>query len=191
MKVEILAKRAVFDGFFHIEEATLRYERFNGEMSEPIKRLSLERGDSVAAVVLERDSNRIVLAHQFKYPAYEKDGGWLLEAIAGMIDDDESPEDALRRELLEEAGYTPREMELIGTFYLSPGGSSERVLLYHVEVDKASRIGSGGGLAAEGEDIQLRYLELAEAWAALDAGKIRDAKTFIGLTWMRARLMGS
>jgi nudix-type nucleoside diphosphatase (YffH/AdpP family) len=184
-KVEIKSKRYLLDDFFKVEEVYLRYERYDGEMSEEVRRLNFERGDGVAAILFNRDSRRVILIEQFRYPAYEKGPGWMVETIAGMREEGEDPEEAMRREILEEVGYQVDQLRHISTFYVSPGGASERIFLYYAEVDNAALIDRGGGLAHESEDIQAVEFSLPELWAALDAGRIVDAKTIIGLMWLR------
>ena len=129
-------KRRVFDGFFKIDEATVSYRGADGSMIGPVRRLSLERGDSVAALVFHRDRRSVILANQFRYPTYEKGPGWLTELVAGMVDPGETPEQSMRREILEESGYEIERLQHISTFYVSPGGSSERIFLYYVEVNR-------------------------------------------------------
>ena len=97
-KVEIKSKRYLLDDFFKVEEVYLRYERYNGEMSEEARRLNFERGDGVAAILFNRDSRRVILIEQFRYPAYEKGPGWVVESIAGMLEEGEEPEEAMRRD---------------------------------------------------------------------------------------------
>ncbi len=189
-KVEIKSKRLIFNDFFKIQEAILRYLRFDGKMSEPVRRLVFERGDAVAAIILNRDTQKVVLINQFRYPTYEKGPGWMLEVVAGILEQNETPEDALRRELTEEIGYRAGDLTHIATFYVSPGGSSERIMLYYAEVGETDRIAAGGGLASEGEDIQFTEVALPELWSALDAGEIMDAKTIIGVMWLRRKLEG-
>src|SRR6266568_2539872 len=67
-RVEILNQRVVFDDVFKIEEATLRFERFNGQMSEPVRRLVFERGDAAAALLWNRDTQKVILIKQSRYP---------------------------------------------------------------------------------------------------------------------------
>jgi nudix-type nucleoside diphosphatase (YffH/AdpP family) len=187
-KVVIQGKRRVFDGFFKIDEAELSFERFDGRMSRPVKRLCFERGDSVAIVIYERDARRIVLTRQFKYPTHEKGPGWIVEVAAGMLEPGETPEAAVRREVLEELGYQVGTVEPIACFYVSPGGSSERILLYYAEVSSAGRVGPGGGVASEDEDIEVVEVPVSELERLLTTGELQDAKTLIGLQWLRARL---
>jgi ADP-ribose pyrophosphatase len=186
-RVEIQKETRVFDDFLAIDEAELRYRRYDGRMSDTIKRLRLDRGDSVAAVLVHEERGDILLVEQFKYPTYgPHSDGWLLELVAGTVDDGESFEDALRREVEEETGYLVRALEPIATFYVSPGGSSERVALFYAEVG-LERSSSGGGVPSEGEDIAVRSFSAEDLWAALDRDEVRDAKTIVGLMWLRRR----
>jgi ADP-ribose pyrophosphatase len=186
-KVEIQNKRIVFDDIFKIQEATLRFQKFNGQMSEPVRRLVFERGDSAAALLFNRDTQKVLLINQFRYPAYEKGQGWLCEVVAGAIDENEQPEESIKREIREEIGYEANELTHIATFYVSPGGTCERVLLYYGEVGEADRVSAGGGLASKQEDLQLVELTLPDLWQALENGDIVDAKTLIAAQWFQQR----
>ena len=187
-QVEILTRRRVFDSFFQIDEAELRYERFDGAMTPPVRRLVFERGDSVAAIVYHRDENRLLFLRQFRYPTYDKGPGWITEVVAGMQEHGEPAEEALKRELLEETGYEASSIEPIATFYVSPGGSSERIVLFYVEVVPAGKIARGGGLAEESEDIETIWYSPEELARAAAAGEIQDAKTLIGILWFQNRM---
>src|SRR5437660_7000011 len=136
-RVEVLNQRVVFDDVFKIREATVRHELFNGQMSGPLRRLVFERGDSAAALLLNRDTQKVILIEQFRYPTYKKGPGWLLEVVAGIVDQGEQPEETIRREVREEVGYQVSDLQAIATFYVSPGGSSERVALYYAEIGEA------------------------------------------------------
>ena len=186
-KVDLQSRRRLLDDFFKVDEAELSFERFDGSMTPPVRRLVFERGDSVAAVVFDRDAERLLLTEQFRFPAFEKGPGWLIELIAGMIDRGEQPEASIRREIEEELGYRADHIEHIATFYVSPGGSSERIWVYYADVGAAGRVSAGGGLPGEHEDIRVVSISPEEARAALKDGKIADAKTIIGLQWFLAR----
>jgi ADP-ribose pyrophosphatase len=187
-KVEIQSKRLIFNDIFKIQEAILRYLRFDGKMSEPVRRLVFERGDAVAAIILNRDTQKVILINQFRYPTYDNGPGWMEEIVAGIVDPNETPEEAMRREIMEEVGFRVGELTHITTMYPSPGGSSERITIYYVELGNTDRIAAGGGLASEGEDIQIVEVALPELWRAVDAGEIMDAKTIIGVMWLRRKL---
>jgi nudix-type nucleoside diphosphatase (YffH/AdpP family) len=189
-KVEIQSKKLIFNDFFKIYEAIIRYLRFDGQMSKPVRRLVFERGDAVAAIIWNRDTQKVILTNQFRYPTYEKGPGWIYEVIAGMLTSNEQPEEAMRREMIEETGYQPGQLTHIATFYVSPGGTSERIMLYYAEISNADKIAAGGGLASENEDIQLIELSPSELWNKLDNGTIADAKTIIGAMWLHRKLEG-
>ncbi len=186
-KVEVFSERRLLDDFFRVDEARVSFERFDGSMTPPVRRLVFERGDSAAAVVFDRDANALLFTEQFRFPAYRKAGGWLLEIMAGMVDAGEMPEATLRRELAEELGYRAGTVESVATFFVSPGGSSERIHLFYAEVTAAMRAGTGGGIASEHEDIRIVRRSVDEARLALAEGRFADAKTIIGVQWFLAR----
>ena len=188
-KVIIDSKTRVFDSFFKIEEAYLSYEKFDGTMTDYVHRLNFERGDSVAAVVLNVDTQQLILISQFRYPTYEKGPGWTSEVVAGMLPPDEEPEAQIKEEILEEIGYQAGELTYISTFYSSPGGSSERIILYYAEVTNIDKIESGGGLAEEGEDVEIIEIPLSELSAQISSDQIVDSKTLIGLLWLQNKLL--
>lgn len=184
-RFEILKERDVFrQAIFTVREAHLRHEKYDGTMSEEIVRLNLERGDSVAAIVHDVARDLLYFTEQFRYPTIANSSGWLLELPAGAVDAGETPEETLARELLEEIGVNASAFQPIGTFFASPGGSSERILLYYASVDQRARVTDGGGSSEEGEDIRVVTMPVAEAMDALADQRIEDAKTIIGLQWL-------
>lgn len=187
-KVEIGERKRLLDDFFQVEAVFLRYERFDGQMSPLVRRLNFERGDSVSVVIFNPSTGRILLVNQFRYPCYEKGPGWMTEAVAGMIGSGETPEQCARREVEEEMGYKLSRLEHISTFYVSPGGSSERIVLYYAEVGDGDKERPGGGLSSENEDIVTLELSLEEALEQIRTGQIADAKTIIGILWLKDRL---
>lgn len=184
-KVEIQSEKMIFNNFFQIKEAYLRFELFTGQMSEIIHRLNFVRGNSVAALVYDTDIQKFVFTNQFRYPTYEKGPGWIYEIIAGSIDPQEKPDDAIRREILEEIGYDVSQspIKYISNFYVSPGGTSERIYLYYIEVNQDNKVAVGGGV--ETEDIQIVEMSLIDTYNVLEKGLIVDAKTLIALLWLK------
>src|SRR5262249_44370405 len=152
---------------------------YDGTVAPPARRLVLERGDSVAALLVDGDAAWLV--EQFRIATHERGDGWLLELVAGIVGADEKPEDALRREVLEETGFEVGTLEPIGRFYLSPGASSERVTLYVAPVRR--RLAAGGGLRSEGEDIRVMPFTRDSLRDACRAGRLRDAKTAIAVMY--------
>ncbi len=184
-RVEIISQERILEGFFQIQQARIRYERYDGRMSAPMTRLVLERGDAAAVLPYDRERREVLLIQQFRYPAHVRGGpGWLWEIVAGMLQQGEAPEDVVRREALEEAGYRLAELEFAMTVYLTPGGSSEHLHLFIAPVTPAQRVQPGGGLVAEGEDILVRMFPFEEALHMIEDGRIMDAKTVLALQYL-------
>jgi len=181
----------VFDGFFKVDRVLVSHERADGTMSPEEPRFIFERGDSVAIILLNLDSETVVAVNQFKVPSAigrRRDDptttdGWITEAIAGMIDEGETPEQAVIRETKEETGYRIKDPKLISRFFSSPGGTSERIFLYFAEVRDADRIEAGGGL--DGEDVAVLHVPMRDLFDQLDRGSIEDPKLAIGAYRLR------
>ena len=187
-KVVVEKRTLLLNGFFKVEEAQVSYEKFDGTMSPPVRRLDLVRGDAVAAVLINKARGRVILVNQFRYAARARGEGWLTEIVAGLVDAGETPEQAVRREILEEAGYVVEGLERISAFYPTPGITSERIILYYAETRGDGPVAKGGGLAEESEDVKVLELAPEEAFRQIDSGEIADAKTIIGLMWLKERM---
>jgi nudix-type nucleoside diphosphatase (YffH/AdpP family) len=183
-KVEILHTETGYKkAIFRIVEAKLRHERFDGTMSREITRLSLERPDAVAAIMYNPEDDAVLIEEIFRYPTYEKTkNGWLYELPAGVVDDNETPTDAMKREIEEETGYRVDAVKEIFSFFLSPGSSSERIFFFFGRIKPSQKISKSGGL--ENEDIRSIHIKVHDALKMLEEGKIEDAKTIIGLQWL-------
>jgi ADP-ribose pyrophosphatase len=182
-----------FGKLFKVIRARLQFRRFDGRMSDPITRINFERGDSVGVLLYDPQGDAVVLIRQFRYPVYASlapderagDGSkqaWILEIVAGVQDEGRTIREVAHKELLEEAGYAVQgELEPIATMYPSPGGTSERIHLFLGRVDRHRRAGAGGGVAVEGEDIQIVVLPFDEAMGMVARDEICDAKTIVAL----------
>ena len=189
MKVEVKKIERILDGFFKVDRATLKFEMFDGTMSPEVVRLNLDRGDSVGAIIYNTTSQKLIFVNQFRYPIFtkEKDNAWSLEIVAGVIEKEESAEDAMFKEIKEETGYHTTKLQPLFSFYPTPGGSNEKVFLFFARVSQQDRIYKGGGLIEEGENIQLLEISTKDVFDMLKSGKISDAKTIIALQWLKTR----
>jgi nudix-type nucleoside diphosphatase (YffH/AdpP family) len=190
MKFTITNPRIVYSGFLKILEVDIEYDSFKGGERIRAKREMMDRGDSVAVLLFERDTLSILLTHQFRYLAADKDlalgienAGWLLELPAGGLHEGEDPIEAAKREVHEELGYELADLKHISSLYVSPGGTSERVHVYYSEVNSSDKKSEGGGLSSEKEDIRLVRLSIEKMKESLADGRIRDAKTILSLQW--------
>jgi len=188
MKVFVKKSQRILDSFFKVDRAVIQHEKFDGEISEELVRLNFDRGDSVAALLINPTKQKIILIKQFRYPVYtkEKNNAWVLEIVAGMVEDGKSPEETIIREIAEETGYHVSKVNQLFYFYPTPGGSNEKVYLYFAEIGKKDLNPSGGGVISEGEDILVQEISFDEALKMLDSGEIIDAKTIIALQWFKA-----
>ncbi len=144
----------------------------------------LDRGHGVTVLLYNRLRRTVLLLRQPRVIAtvHGLDGGETLEACNGLMES-EDPEACAMRELEEEAGHRPRSLQLAGTFYASPGSSLELVHVYLAEYDEETRIeGRGGGVAAEGEDIELVEVPIQVAAGWLRTGRLADARTCLALS---------
>ena len=185
METEILEQEFCHEGFFKLSRFRLRHSLFRGGWSDALVRERFERGHEVVAALLydpARDS--VVLVEQFRIGALENPGGaWLMETVAGVCDEGEDPREVIRREVREEAGCDAQDLVEIAQFYVSPGGSTERVHLFCARVDSASA-GDLQGLAHEGEDIRVHVLAAEQALDRLRAQTIDTGYTIIALQWL-------
>ena len=142
-RVHILDKTVCYDGFFRIERYRLRHQLFRGGWSREITRELFERGHAAAVLPYDPLLDAVVLIEQFRIGALETPGDpWLLEIVAGVIDKpDETPEDVVRREAVEEANCVIQDIVHICDYFVSPGGTSECISLFCGKVDAA---GVGG-----------------------------------------------
>ena len=183
--VEIIARETLYSGFFSMELYRFRHRLFNGEMSGEIKREIFERGH--AAVLLPYDPVRdeVVLVEQVRIAAYDtSETPWLLEMVAGMIEEGESVEDVARREALEEAGLVVGRTKPVLSYLASPGGTTERSSIMVGEVDATTAEGIHG-LADENEDIRVHVVSREQAYQWVEKGKIDNAASVIALQWLQ------
>lgn len=202
VKILDLVEDYSFGRLFRVVRARLQHRRFDGRMSDPITRINFERGDSVGVLLYDATDDAVVLVRQFRYPVYASldpderagDGArkaWLSEIVAGVKDEGRTVAEVAHKELLEEAGYEVLGgLQPIATIYPSPGGTSERIHLFLGEVDHRRRSGHGGGVAAEGEDIQIVVLPFRVAMGMVGRGEICDAKTVVALQHLALRKTG-
>ena len=138
------------------------------------------RSDATAVLIYNKETHHIILTRQFRLPTYVNgsESGMLTEVPAGTIDDNESPETCIKREIEEETGYRVKEVKQVMQAYLSPGSVTEKLYFFIAEYDEAMKTGKGGG-TDETEDIKVMEIVFAEAVASMNKGKILDAKTIM------------
>jgi ADP-ribose pyrophosphatase len=182
--VQILAKDAVYDGYFRIDRYRLRHRRFDGGWTGEVTREVFERGHVAAVLPYDPERDAVVLIEQFRIGAYAAGAAcWLTEIVAGVIDDGETAEAVARREMEEETGCPVSRLDPIGSYLSSPGGASEHVTLFAGQVD-SRKAGGVHGVAEENEDIRVLVQPWPEVEADLKRGLFTNAATLIALQWL-------
>ena len=182
--VEVTTQETVFQGYFRMDALTLRHKRFDGSWTQSIRRELFQRGDAVAVLPWDVKEDRIVLIEQFRPGAIRGAGSpWMLEAVAGVVEDGESDEAVAHREAAEEAGCTMDLLLPITSYYPSPGACSEQIRLFIGRLTSAA-VGEVRGVETENEDILVHSVTRTQAITLLDAGKINNGLTIIALHWL-------
>ena len=183
--VEIIARETLYSGFFSMELYRFRHRLFNGEMSGEIKREIFERGHAAVLLPFDPVRDEVVLVEQVRIAAYDtSETPWLLEMVAGMIEEGESVEDVARREALEEAGLAIGRTKPVLSYLASPGGTTERSSIMVGEVDATTAKGIHG-LADENEDIRVHVVSREQAYQWVEEGLIDNAASVIALQWLQ------
>lgn len=187
LDVDIQEKKTAYKGYFRIERYVLKYRLFNGGWSQPCVREVFERGHAVAVLLYDPNLNKVVLIEQFRIGALNQtDNPWLLELVAGIREPGESSEQIAIRETQEEAGLTPTDMIPVYSYWVSPGGTTEKVTIFCARID-ANQAQAGGifGLEAEAEDIKVWVFDTKTLYEMLEKGEIRNAITIIAIQWLQ------
>jgi nudix-type nucleoside diphosphatase (YffH/AdpP family) len=180
--VELLAS-----GWHVLRRTTLERRLHDGSWTTE-QRETYDRGNGATLLLHDTARRTVLLSRQFRFPVYVNGhpDGMLLETAAGLLDD-ESPEKAVRREVEEELGVSVGEVEHVFDVWMSPGSVTERLHFFAAPYSAADRTGDRGGLAEEGEDIEVVELDFDAALEMIDDGRIADAKTVMLLQWAALR----
>lgn len=182
--VEILGTETLWKGFFRMDRVRLRHRLFAGGWGQPITREVFERGHAAALLPYDPVRDEVVLIEQFRAAAMTAGAEpWLVEIVAGIIEDGETAEEVARRETVEEAGCEVTDIVPVMDVFTTPGGSSERIAIF---VGRVNTQGVGGihGLADEGEDIRVFTESLDAALTRLANGGIVNLIAIAALQWL-------
>ena len=174
--------------WYLLQKTTFDYLRRDGQWQTQTRE-TYDRGDGATILLYNRAKRTVILIRQFRFPTY-RDGhdGFLIEAAAGLLEQ-ASPEQRIRAEVEEETGYRVGAVHKVFEAFMSPGSVTERLHFFVAEYDPSSRLHDGGGLAHEGEDIDVLELPLAQAMQMVADGRICDGKTIMLLQHAQLQLM--
>jgi nudix-type nucleoside diphosphatase (YffH/AdpP family) len=181
-RIRLKNVRVLSDNHYTLKTTTFEWRRSNGEWQIQ-HRETYDRGDAVTLLPHNLAQGTVVLVRQFRFAAYVNGyDDLLIEAAAGVLDN-ASPEVRIRAEAEEETGYRLGEIRKIFEAFMSPGAVTEKLHCFVAEYEPAMRVGSGGGIADEGEDIEVLELPIDQAMAMIADGRIVDAKTIMLLQY--------
>jgi nudix-type nucleoside diphosphatase (YffH/AdpP family) len=181
-RVRVKDVRVLSNARYLLKSTTFDYRRGDGEWQTQTREV-YDRGNAATLLPYNLTDGTVVLVRQFRFPAYVNGyDDLLIEAAAGMLDN-ASPEERIRAEAEEETGYRLRQVKKVFEAFMSPGAVTEKLHFFVAEYDRSMRVSSGGGLADEGEDIEVLELAIDEALAMIADGRIVDAKTIMLLQY--------
>ena len=178
-KTEILS-----NNWYTLKKVTYEYLKKDGTI-EIQSREAYDRGNGAAILLYNKEQQTVILTRQFRLPTYinGNETGMMIEVCAGLLDKDNA-EDCIRRETEEETGYQISDIQKVFEVYMSPGSVTEILYLFVAEYSDTMKIGSGGGLEEEQENIEVLEMTISEAMEKVSNGEIKDAKTIMLLQYL-------
>ena len=180
----IISEEIAFQGYFRLLKIKLKHRLFNGDWSNLLTRELFQRSNCIAVIPYDPITDQVVLIEQFRTgPLLSDDPKWMLEIVAGAIEKDERPEQVAHRETMEETGCKILKLKRVTEFYTSPGGASEKLVLYCAQVD-ATHAGGIHGNNNENEDILVHVVSFTQAMEKVENGMINSAIPILALQWL-------
>ena len=180
MDLRIREVKTLSDDWYLLKKTTFDYRRRDGTW-QTMSRETYDRGHGAVILLYDLARRTVILVRQFRFPAWRYGGthdGLLLEAPAGLLDA-ATPEQRIRAEVEEETGYRVGHVRRVFEAFMSPGSVTERLHFFVAEYAAQDRVGHGGGMAEEGEDIEVVELDIDAALAMVASGAIEDGKTIM------------
>ncbi|TCV96447.1 nudix-type nucleoside diphosphatase (YffH/AdpP family) [Luteibacter rhizovicinus] len=189
-RVRVIESKVLSDDWSLLKKTVFDLRRADGTWQRQ-QRETYDRGNGATLLLYQPSRRRVVLTRQFRLPAYVTGHhGMLIEAPAGLLDM-ATPEERIRAEVEEETGYRVGTVRRVFEAFMSPGSVTEKLFFFVAEYDAASKIGEGGGLEAEGEDIEVLELPFDDAMAMIGTGEIEDGKTIMLLQYAALHLFAT
>jgi nudix-type nucleoside diphosphatase (YffH/AdpP family) len=186
-RIHVQDVRLLSNSYGTLKSTTLQWRRNDGTWQTQTRE-TYDRGQAAALLPYHRAQRTVILVRQFRYPAFiAGHDDLLVEAAAGLLDDI-SPEERIRLEAEEETGYRLHDVHKIFEAFMSPGAVTEKIHFFIAEYQPEMRVGAGGGLADEGEEIEVLEVSIDEALAMISDGRIVDAKTIMLLQHAALRI---
>lgn len=186
--VKIVEKKLLSDNWYKLYKYTFDITDEKGNVHHQTRE-AYDRGNGAVILLYNRKNKTILLTRQFRLPTFVNGNadGMMIEACAGLLDED-NPEDCIRRETEEETGYRIGHVQKIYESYMSPGSVTEILYFFIGEYSKDQKVNAGGGVDHEQENIEVLELGFEKAYAMIQTGEIKDAKTIMLLQYAKLEL---
>jgi nudix-type nucleoside diphosphatase (YffH/AdpP family) len=177
-RIRVKNVRLLSDDHYILKTTAFEWRRADGEWQTQ-HRETYDRGNAATLLPYSLATRTVILVRQFRYAAYVSGyDDLMIEAVAGMLDD-KSPEVRIRFEAEEEIGYRLGDIKKVFEAFMSPGSVTEKLHFFVAEYRPDMKVATGGGIASEGEDIEVLELSIDDALAMIGDGRIADAKTIM------------
>jgi len=177
-RVKLVDSQVLSNAWARLVQYTFDYQRQDGQWQRQ-QREVYNRGDGAAILLYNLEQCTVILIKQFRMPVYLNDKqGFLIEVPAGVLEQD-NPDQTVIDETEQETGYRVSSLNRLYSTYVSPGSITERIHFYTASYTPEQRVSAGGGLDAEGEDIEVIEVGFDEAMQWISSGQIQDSKTVL------------
>ena len=184
-EIKIQKTELLSDNWYILNKVTFDYQKKDNSWITQ-KREVYDRGNGAGILLYNSKEKKVILTRQFRLPTYlnENKSGMMIEICAGLLDADH-PEQCIIRETEEETGYRLTTVHKVMETYMSPGAVTEILHLFIGEYDESMKVSDGGGVAHEEENIDVLEMPYDEAYAMIESGQIKDAKTIMLLQYAK------
>lgn len=167
------------DQWYKLDKVFFEYKTNEGKWQQQVRE-SYDRGDGAAILLINPETEKLILIEQFRIPSYlnGNESGMMIEVCAGLLDEND-PITCIKNEAYEETGVRVDNVNKVFELYSTPGAVTEKIHYFIAEYNDKMKIGSGGGLESESEEIEIHELDFNKAWSMVLSGEIKDAKTII------------
>lgn len=183
--IRILRTEILSDHWYTLKKITYEYFKKDGSTQTQTREV-YDRGNGATILLYNVHQASVILTRQFRLPTFVNGNksGMLIEACAGLLDDDNA-EDCIIRETKEETGYQVKQVEKVFEAYMSPGSVTEIVHFFIAQYSESTKHDEGGGLDHEEENIEVLEMKIDEAMDKIRSGEIKDAKTIMLLQYIK------
>lgn len=175
--IKIISERLLYKGWSQLTEYVIQLNSPRLGIHQ-VKREIYDSGDGAAALLINPDQEKVILIKQYRLAAHLNGhpDGFLLETCAGLLED-KNPVATIIKEIYEETGVRIANVTSIGIAYATPGAHKEKIHLFIGYYSEEDKLGKGGGLDEEYEEIEVLELTFNQVISLYQSGQIQDSKT--------------